>query len=297
VLDRVASTCASPSTKALDSTRRLAREVVGAACRARRRKTAAPQLLRALSGAVNPGLGARVRTVQDACTLVPAETHLTARRPASKVTRPRRRCPTPSNGGAARPRARARRRAGVTSSVGVRTVTVRVRGSPTQQLHSTTTRSQIREGRRRNATRRPSSRRVLGLGSLGCARARTHALNHKTKLTAARGPETQNSRLGATLASQSSGASRGVPWFDEQKSGQAPTYLEHPALRLGVATMRGFHQCGAARLPFTEDRRRTAHSGSMARNGSSAREGRVVVHLTLGRRCSHRRIVKEGGTV
>jgi hypothetical protein len=223
-LDRVASTRASPSTKALDSTRRLAREVVGAACRARRRKTAAQQLLRALSGAANLGLDVGVRTVQDARTLVPAETHLMARRPASRVTRPRRRCPTRSHGGAARPRARERHLVGVTSSVGVHIVTVRVRGSPAQQLHSTTTRSQIREGRHRNAMRRPSPRRGLGLGSLGCARARTHALNHKIKLTAARGSETQNSRLGATLASQSVSASRGVPWFDEQKSGQAPTY-------------------------------------------------------------------------
>jgi hypothetical protein len=72
VLDRVASTRASPSTKQLDSTRRLAREVVGAACRVRHRKTAAPWLLRTLSGAANLGLGAGVRTIQDTRTLVPA---------------------------------------------------------------------------------------------------------------------------------------------------------------------------------------------------------------------------------
>jgi hypothetical protein len=83
-LDRVASTRASSSTKQLDSTRRLAREVVGAACRARRRKTAAPRLLRTLSGAANPGLGAGVRTIQDARTVIPAETNLTARRPAPR---------------------------------------------------------------------------------------------------------------------------------------------------------------------------------------------------------------------
>jgi hypothetical protein len=207
-LDRVASTRASPLTKQLDSTRRLAREVVGAACRARRRKTAAPRLLRALSGAANPGLGVGVRTIQDARKLVPAEINLTARRPASRVTRPRCRRPILRHGGAARPRARANRRAGVTSSAGVRMAAVRVRGSPAQQLHNTTARSQIRKARRRDAMRWPSPRHGLGLGTLGCARARTHALNHKKKLTAARRPETQNSRLGATLASRSGDASR-----------------------------------------------------------------------------------------
>jgi hypothetical protein len=214
-LDRVASTRVSPSTKQLDSTRRLAREVVGAACRERRQKTVAPRLLRVLSGVANPGLGAGVCTIQDARTLVPTETNLTARRPASRVTRPRRRRPILRHGGAARPRAWANHRAGVTSSVGVRMAAVWVRGSPAQQLHGTTARSQIRKARRRDATRRPSPRRGLGLGTLGCARARTHALNHKKKLTAARRPETQNSRLGATLASRSGGASRGVPWFGE----------------------------------------------------------------------------------
>jgi hypothetical protein len=182
-LDRVASTRASPSTKQLDSTRRLAREVVGTTCRVRRRKMAAPRLLRVLSGAANPGLGAGVRTIQNARTLVPAETNLTTRRPASRVTRPRRRRPILRHGGAVRPRARANHHAGVTSSAGVHMAAVRVRVSPAQQLHGTTAISQIRKARRRDVMRWPSPRRGLGLGTLGCARARTLVLNHKKNLT------------------------------------------------------------------------------------------------------------------
>jgi hypothetical protein len=233
---------------------------------ARRRKATAQGLLRVLSGAANPCLGAVVRTVQDVRTLTPAETELTARRPASRVTRSRRRRPTLRHGGAARPHARARRRASVTLSAGVRMATVRVRGSPAQQLHGTTARTQIRKARRRDATRRPSPQRGLGLGTLRCARARTNALNHKKKITTAQRPEFPNARVGATLASRSGRASRGVPRFGEQKCGQVPTCRERPALWLGVATVRGLHKCGAVRRPFMENRWRSVHNGSKARS-------------------------------
>jgi hypothetical protein len=63
--------------------------------------------------------------------------------------------------------------------------------------------------------------------------ARTHALNHKKKITTARRLEFLNARVGAMLASRSGGALRGVPRFGEQKCGQAPTCRECPGLRLG----------------------------------------------------------------
>jgi hypothetical protein len=140
----------------------------------------------------------------------------------------------------------------------VRTTVARARRPPAQRLHSTKARTQIREVRRLTAMRRASPRCGLGLGTLGCARARTHVLIHKKRKTTARRPELQNARLGATLASRCGGALRGVPRFGEQRCGKAPNYRERPTLRLGVAKVRGLHKCGAARRPFMENQRRTA---------------------------------------